>query len=324
MPANIDASSCYQEEFHQRWGRLADAHVRALAWLIDAPSLLDPLAPQWQGRIARLLPDAGNAARAWLLELDRAPQALHAHLALHRHARLGRYAEQLMTFYLKHLGVLAAHNLQVCDGNKRTLGEFDFLVWRGSALLHWEFATKFYLLQAPALTGVRQEHADYFVGPNLADSLGAKMEKIFGRQLMLASHPAAQPVLPQQISAAEALVKGWLFYPDGNYSVLPALGIDRLHCRGFWCELDDLGQAQCYAVLPRLSWLAPARVAATETLGRVELRAMLDKLFANDSMPVLIALLRIENGVAYEIERGFVVPNGWRARAVKRIEDAMI
>ena len=324
MPASADAGSRYQEAFHQRWGQLTDPHVRALAWLIDAPPLLDPLAPQWRGRIASLSPDAGDAARPWLLELDRAPQDLHARLALHRHARLGRYAEQLMTFYLQHQGVLAAHNLQVRDVDKRTLGEFDFLVWRGSALLHWEFATKFYLLQAPAHCGVKQEHADYFVGPNLADSLGAKMEKIFGRQLLLASHPAAQPLLPQQVSAAEALVKGWLFYPDGDFPVSPALGVDALHCRGFWCSVGELRPAECYAVLPRLSWLAPARVAAAETTDRAGMQAMLATLFAGDSMPVLVALLRIENGVGLETARGFVVPDGWRERAAERVRTAAL
>nr|WP_308622168.1 DUF1853 family protein [Massilia sp. Se16.2.3] len=39
---------------------------------------------------------------------------------------------------------------------------------------HIEFATKFYLLQGEA-----GDRFDALVGPNLADSLGAKMRKIF-------------------------------------------------------------------------------------------------------------------------------------------------
>ena len=35
MPA--DARS-----FHRKWGHLARPHVRALAWLLDSPDLLDP------------------------------------------------------------------------------------------------------------------------------------------------------------------------------------------------------------------------------------------------------------------------------------------
>ncbi|MFL6718004.1 MAG: DUF1853 family protein [Burkholderiaceae bacterium] len=324
MPASTDIGPGCQEQFHRRWHQLTDPHVRALAWLIDAPSLLDPAAPQWEGRIAELGGDAGDAARPWLLALDSTPRALHAHIALQAHARLGRYAEQLMTFYLQHLGVLAEHNLQVRDGDKRTLGEFDFLVWRGEALLHWEFATKFYLLQSPPAGAVRQDRADYFVGPNLADSLGAKMQKIFQRQLSLSDHPAAQPLLPQPVSAAQALVKGWLFYPDGDYPVSPALGVCKLHCRGFWCGIDALPQAPAYAVLPRLSWLAPARLAAADTLDRGQFGEALASHFAADeAMPVLVALLRIEGGVALEMSRGFIVPDGWRERAGQRVQAAL-
>jgi len=324
MPASTNGAQSCQQGFHRRWRQLTDPHVRALAWLIDAPSLLDPTAPQWAGRIAELAPDAGDAARHWLLGLDRAPQALHAHIALHAHARLGRYAEQLMTFYLQHLGVLAAHNLQVRDGDKRTLGEFDFLLWRDEALLHWEFATKFYLLQSPPAGAVRQERADYFVGPNLADSLGAKMQKIFQRQLSLSDHPAAQALLPQPVSAAQALVKGWLFYPDGDYPASSALGVCSVHCRGFWCGLDALPEATAYAVLPRLSWLAPARLASADTLERGQLGDEIASLFAKDeAMPVLVALMCVEDGVALETSRGFIVPEGWRERAGQRVQAAL-
>lgn len=324
MPASTNGAHSCQQGFHRRWRQLTDPHVRALAWLIDAPSLLDPAAPQWAGRIAELAPDAGDAARHWLLALDRAPQALHAHIALHAHARLGRYAEQLMTFYLQHLGVLAAHNLQVRDGDKRTLGEFDFLLWRDEALLHWEFATKFYLLQSPPAGAVRQERADYFVGPNLADSLGAKMQKIFQRQLSLSDHPAAQALLPQPVSAAQALVKGWLFYPDGDYPASSALGVCSVHCRGFWCGLDALPEATAYAVLPRLSWLAPARLASADTLERGQLGDEIASLFAKDeAMPVLVALMCVEDGVALETSRGFIVPEGWRERAGQRVQAAL-
>ena len=321
MPAVADAVPAFQEGFHQRWAQLADPHVRALAWLIDAPGLLDAEAPQWRGKVAHLGSGAGDAARGWLHGLDREPAALHAHLSFQPFGRLGRYAEKLMTFYLQHLGVLAAHNVQVRAsasqaGGAQTIGEFDFLVWRGSDLLHWEFATKFYLLE-PAGGGT-QRQTDYFVGPNLADSLGAKMDKIFGRQLALSAHPAAQPLLPQPVVAAEALVKGWLFYPEAAYPPLPMPGVAAAHCRGFWCTLPDLGPAARYAVLPRLSWLAPALLPAADTENRGELEARITAHFEGDSMPVLVALLRIEGQQALEVDRGFIVPEGWRERAGKR------
>ena len=322
MPTNADDVPAFQEQFHQRWQQLTDPHVRALAWLIDAPNLLDGNAPQWQGRIARLDSRAGEAARDWLHALERAPAALHAHLAFQPFGRLGRYAEKLMTFYLQHQGVLAAHNVQVRASGRETVGEFDFLVWRGDALLHWEFATKFYLLE-PGAAGTPPQ-ADYFVGPNLADSLGAKMDKIFSRQLQLSSHPAAQPLLPQPVAAAEALVKGWLFYPDGDYPLLPALGVCADHCRGFWCGLADLPVAARYAVLPRLSWLAPALLPAADTLDRGELESRIGAQFDTDSMPVMVALLRIAGSQALEVDRGFVVPVGWRERAGEHVRTAPV
>lgn len=321
MPTRTSADDVptFQERFHERWQRLIDPHVRALAWLIDAPGLLDSDAPQWQGRIARLGDgaDAGDAARAWLHGLERAPAALHAHLALQPSGRLGRYAEKLMTFYLQHLGVLAAHNVQVRSAANQTLGEFDFLVWRGDELLHWEFATKFYLLEEGSAG--EQPQADYFVGPNLADSLGAKMDKIFSRQLALSSHPAAQPLLPQPVAAAEALVKGWLFYPDGDYPLLPALGVCASHCRGFWCSFADLPAAPRYAVLPRLSWLGPALLSLADTLERDQLESRVAAHFETDSMPVMVALLRMDGQQALEVDRGFIVPDGWRQRAEERV-----
>jgi DNA-binding GntR family transcriptional regulator len=40
--------------------------------------------------------------------------------------------------------------------------------------------------------------------------------------------------------------------------------------------------------------------------------------FETDSMPLMVALLRLEGRQALEVERGFVVPDGWRERAVQR------
>src|SRR5690606_30524607 len=112
--------------------------------------------------------------------------------------------------------------------------------------------------------------ADYFVGPNLADTLGAKMHKIFDHQLLLSSHPAAQAVLPQSVAQAQALVKGWLFYRDGDGDEWAphAYGTSPSHCRGFWCALSEMENrsGDRYVILPRLQWLAPARLPWQETM----------------------------------------------------------
>lgn len=302
-----------QGRFHSRWQDLQDAHVRALAWLIDSPDLLDPVAPQWSGRVASIKPLTSEATRDWLLGLDKDPAPLHARLHITPFTRLGRYAETLMAFYLEHIGILAAHGVPVREGKDRTLGEFDFLLHLPEGLVHWEFATKLYLLES----GGRGQHVDYFVGPNLRDTLGAKIGKILDQQLKLAEHPSAQACLPQAVVAARALVKGWLFYREHDAQRASALGVSSDHCHGFWRpygEIDNLPY-DTYAILPRLQWLAPARVPSVKTLSASKLKTLLHEHFQQDSMPVLLACLETEGDMAREVERGFIVPDDWQLRA---------
>ncbi|MES2023962.1 MAG: DUF1853 family protein [Pseudomonadota bacterium] len=308
----------FQHQFHQRWGHLNDTHVRALAWLLDAPDLLDPQAPQWQGKIATLQGSLLDDTADWLLALDLQPDALHSYLDVQAFTRLGRYAEKLMAFYFEYRGILAAHGVQVRAGKNSTIGEFDFLLRAGDQLLHWEFATKFYLLESSGAG----EDADYFVGPNLADTLGAKMHKILDRQLLLSQHPAAQVHLPISVSQAQALVKGWLFYHSADEADTIAFGTHSEHCRGFWCALNEMGsvQAERYAVLPRLHWLAPAKLTLNQTMGKQALQDLLVEHFVDDTMPVLVVLLEVEGESAIEKSRGFIVPNDWRTRAGQRIK----
>jgi len=340
MPAPaVSSASRHQQAFHARWHGLRDAHVRALAWLLDAPDLMDAHAACWEGRIVELGP-MPDTVRQWLFALDAAPKELHAHLARQPSARLGRYAEQLLGFYLAQRRQLVAANLQVRNdsGARDTLGEFDFLVRRpdvdaGSGLEHWEFATKFYLLEAANATTPMS--ADAFVGPNLADSLGRKMRKIMQRQLSLGQHPAATRVLPAPVVWAGALVKGWLFYraevavPDLPLPVVPGIAPD--HCRGFWCELAQWPavaahhlaqagqQAGSFLLLPRLAWLAPACVPAGQLLALPQVMQALEDTLKENDAPVLVAMCGIDaadgEAVGVEVARGFVVPDGWRERA---------
>jgi hypothetical protein len=315
MPPANNSPTGFQSQFHSRWRELQDRHVRALAWLLCAPDLLDAAAPQWQGRVATLGEGLLRAdIDAWLHALDREPAALHSYLGTQPYVRLGRYAEKLLAFYLAQQGVLVAHGVQVREQN-RTIGEFDFLLGMHGQLVHWEFATKFYLLESSG----NGHDADYFVGPNLADTLGAKMHKIFDRQLKLSEHAAAQVHLPQAVAAAQALVKGWLFYHDGPH-FMQADGTSAAHCRGFWLALaeTDALHGERFAVLPRLDWLAPARLSIERTMDKQALQQTLAEYFARDTMPVMVAVLDAETGVALESSRGFIVPDDWQTRAAYR------
>ena len=303
----------YQSGFHRRWGHLRRARVRALAWLLDAPVLLDADDPQWAGRIASIGAIAPETV-AWLNRLDHDPAPLDAALGDKIHTRLGLYAEKLMAFYYAQHGRLVAHGLQVRANRNDTVGEFDFLLDDGpDGLEHIEFATKFYLLD-----GEGGQQFDALVGPNLADSLGLKMRKVFERQLTLGTHPAAQPLLPRPVSKARALVKGWLFYPSGSWPHMQ--GIAAGHCRGFWCALDEIDglAGKAFVILPRLQWLAPYRAPTDATVSGAQLHAELEAQFETSSTPVLVASVRVAPGAIEEIERGFIVPNDWRERAAAR------
>lgn len=316
----------FQSEFERRRGHLTDPYVRDLAWILDSPDLLDPAAPQWQGKIATLFDHQGQDIDDWLNELECDPQELRALIESHGFARLGRYSELLIAFFLRKRNLLHAHGLQVRAGKNETLGEFDFLLYRTvngnpPVLLHWEFATKFYLLEANG----NGRDADFLVGPNLADTLGAKMRKILDRQLSLSNHPAAQALLPQPVDSARALVKGWLFYSptDGpTNSEMTSNGVSASHCRGYWSAMADLDalSGEYFRILPRLSWMAPARAPIESCMNKYALADALIKHFEIDTLPVMVATMAQKGDAAIEVERGFIVPNDWRNRARAFVE----
>jgi len=294
--------STYQAHFQQCWPQLTDPHVRSLAWLLDSPSLLNKQCERWANQLAEL-PLMNQTTLRWLTELDKNPEPLIQYLAVHPQTRLGHYAENLLAFYFLWRGELLAHRVQV--RSHTTIGEFDFLLTKPSGLEHWEFACKFYLLVAPEAT-----LSDY-VGPNLMDNLNDKSQKIMTGQLALSQHPDAKKYLPEPINAAKALLKGWLFYPSIQIQQLPEVAPS--HCRGLWCRLSDLKKmnADCFTVLSRLQWLAPAKVSPAEGSDLSELHTHLAQLFLADSRPVLIAQLVRDAEFLVECGRIFVVPDDW-------------
>jgi hypothetical protein len=319
-PVPPSTAETYQSLFEQRWPHLHHPHVRALAWLLDAPDLLDPASPHWQNRIASLGPMASETAD-WLAALQQDPIPLESALGTRHYSRLGLYAEKLMAFYFAEHGKLVAHGLQVRANRNDTVGEFDFLLRDGDDLVHIEFATKFYLLDADTAGA----GFNGLIGPNLADTLGAKMRKIFDKQLSLAQHPAAQPLLPQPVARAQALVKGWLFYPH-IADAATMEGISQPHCNGFWMTLS---QAQNlpdghYTIMPRLHWLAPLKSPADAAMRKLELLAALADQMAQLSAPVMVTSMREKGEWLVEQRRGFIVPDDWHEQAAQRRQDGTL
>ena len=73
------------------------------------------------------------------------------------------------------------------------------------------------------------------------------------------------------------------------------------------------------AVIPRIAWLAPARLPLSEGMELPLLTNQLRQHFEQDSMPLMVAALRREGDIWLETERGFVVPDAWPQQAVEKI-----
>lgn len=329
------------------WCRAASQRARDLAWCSLSPALLSRLPDAYldgPARLARWPAGTQAAWQAWLSWADPAglPETI-AELSGHpdptgsRSLRLGRHAERLLHFALQHMqGVdLLAANVPIRRANGhgiQTLGELD-VVWRDPAAastVHWEMAAKFYL----NVEGVAGDRA--FVGPNLVDRLGDKLDHIVRRQLPLGRTAEAQAIMGHPVDRSEVYLLGWLFYREGVVPAgLDALGIAPDHLHGWWSTLDSwharassAASAQVrWCRLPRTDWLSGARVpeSATETWG--ELRAALAERFADPvhawrrEAPVMVCeLVQAEDapGIWRECSRGFVVPDDWEARAAAR------
>ncbi|WP_024301456.1 DUF1853 family protein [Pseudogulbenkiania sp. MAI-1] len=272
--------------------------VRDLAFLLTAP------APWLTG--ADILPERllGDAGPALLAELDHDPRSLVDWLSARPTTRLGRYAENLLAFWFQHVPHIecVAANLQVQNGQLRTIGEFDFLLRIDGEPWHLETASKFYLMLG--------EGRHTLVGPSLRDAWALKAAKLQD-QLALSRHEAAQPLLPDGFAGcrAGARLAGWLFYP---HAVLlePPLAPDPLTgwARPLLAPWPRRSLESRWVWLPRLRWLAPARVEEAETLEEDTLRRHL----AAAEAPQLVAeVLPLANGGWEEVARGFVCPPSW-------------
>ncbi len=336
------------------WRQALSQRTRDLAWCTLSPTLLESLPAAGDGgaRLACWPAGAQAAWEHWLGQAD--PAGLPATIAelangitdclpdepgRARSLRLGRHAERLLHFALRHaqgLELLAANvPVRRAHGHGiQTLGELDF-VWRdrGSGeVVHWEMAAKFYLMVndgEPQRLGLRG-----FVGPNLVDRLGDKLDHIVRRQLPLARSAEARVLLGHAVDRSEVYLLGWLFYRDGRVPQgLDRLGIAGNHLHGWWSTLDDwfarAGRAtgMRWCRLPRSGWLSGALLEEGDTEAAASLREALAERFADSrhdhgwrrESPVMLCELEPAGAQApgwwRERSRGFVVPPGWEDRA---------
>jgi hypothetical protein len=326
----LDAARAVTPASRDALDTLTDWAVRDLAWLLFSADLLraqPPLAP-----LAQLWADAGepDAARDWLVRLDRDPARLHEALAAAPTTRLGRYAENLLGWFLANgpAARLVAQNVALRHAG-RTLGECDFLVQsRSGERLHWELAVKFYLHVGAGDAGASL--ADY-VGPNLRDRFDLKLAHLREHQLRLTEREEFASLGFGGPWPAQMLVKGRLFYRAGEVMPSPVQDAPELaadHGRGWWVtrsEWPAFAQRQAasgWCALPRLAWLAPRTLPrdAAQPGGDAILTALaapadpetLLAALTRPHDPALVAAFMADSAGGYrECSRGFIVPDDW-------------
>ena len=301
-----------------------NAVVRDLAWACFSPSLL------LTGALGAEAAGIGNCSlaltakrKSWLASLDADPTSLLDFLHARPTSRRGIYYERLWHFFLQDDPdvELIAHNLPVRDGGA-TLGEFDCLYYcrQRSRHVHLELAVKYYLAwlapgQVPAPG--RWYH---WLGPNSADRLDLKINRMLGHQSTLGlSEPGRQVLAGLGIDdyLREVEIKGWLFQASREAVTLPP-GINPLRATSNWIRLNELEVwlaeqvSSCYRVLPRLQWLAPAQ-ADTEMMDREQLLATLHESFSAQQRPQLVAAFTPGQE---ETSRFFVVEELWPVHKV--------
>ena len=289
------------------WWRLSHPAVRDLAALLTAP-------PLWHSGcelpIPRLL---GSQGFRFLLSLDDAPASLTQWLeqeAPFGH-RLGRYAESLLTFWLAHAPhcQLIARNHPVRSESGQTLGAADFLCLLDSAPYHLELTCKYYggtttddfqgLNPADTLLGKAaklQQQCHLFHTPQARSQLpaplqgylktsaasfcGAKTSEASTREANTGKTDCRQPQNFSQPLNTATIIRGIGFTPNGilNGSPLNLLGWSGLLLPQ-WADYPAQA-AQRFHLLPRLAYLAPARVPFEQTISAAELARQAPGLIA--------------------------------------------
>ena len=303
-----------------------------LRWLLTSPPLVNPAHPRFCGRVVTFAPREQSLIEHWLDQVAAKPATLHAFiapfLAQRGPVRLGRYAERLLEFYLREgpLHRLVAANLPIrrdADSRVRTdhttIGEIDFLVETvAGEREHWEMAVKYFLhmgTSSPQRTD--DASSDDYIGPDRAEVLTAKLDKLFERQL----GNCPPPPFDQHVWRPRAFTRGWMFY-SGPVPRCALLHTD--HMRGGWryrATAHALADGR-YIHVPRQDWLARRVVDASDprVLSRAALLNWIDALWAAPApggarrWPSAQLIARLDQTDhdetrLSEVERLFIVPD---------------
>jgi uncharacterized protein len=280
-------------------------HLAALRWLLLSPPLV--VSPDTVAQLASFTPQERASIDQWLQALEADGTALADWMQTRAEARIGRYAERLLEFYLTHgpqHRLVAAHVplRSEVNGLKVTHGELDFLLTDAQGQhLHWELAVKFFLCTA---TGDKATPAD-FIGPNGVETLAHKWHKLFAKQL---AHKPPEP-WNAHTWQSQAFTRGWMFYRWG--SVVPhCAALHAEHCKAWWIDWADMGQLPQgqYVHLPRLQWMAPLTQLGGDFCSRDEMALHLRQLWGTTERGTDAQMIVLLSSSFAEMHRFFIRP----------------
>lgn len=297
--------------------------LQDLRWLLLSPPLLTTEPGRFSAPVFEFSATERAQIERWLDDPATAalpePSALTANGS--RRVPLGRWCERLIEHFLRHgpthrlvAANLPLRNAAVPGSDHTTAGEIDFLLTDAAGRpWHWELAVKYFLCHAQGATA---QEAD-FIGPDGAETLASKLDKLFGRQL------AHRPPEPFSVAASgapwqpSALTRGWMFYRHG----CPLPACDLLapdHLRGWWLPAQELPAFAAdrasagFRLLDRVDWLG-ACAAHSPMLTPTELPAVLLAQWQRARpagarrWPSALMVAELD-AAGEECSRGFVVP----------------
>jgi hypothetical protein len=294
--------------------RFKHALVRALAWTIASPNMMDETCGL-PVKTAALVQSEFTHSLDWLLTLDRDPTPLINHVETQGNWRVGIQLECLINFWLEHHPnyALIARNLQVYEG-KQTLGAFDYIVRHNHGRIeHWEVAVKFYLRSTTATTWPS------WVGPNRRDRLDIKLARMRDHQLPL-SHSAAGRAALAKVGVDTApihvaWIKGLLFNPY-TAPVLSPPHAGTNTPSGIWVEIRQ--QRHFTARYPGHKWYLREKPDWLGNAREPSARCLDHETWINrtalgiNSRPEMWSLMALaEQDIYQEAARIFLVPDGW-------------